>query len=151
MFGLIPFDRRHRGMQSNDAHPFDMDSILENFFNDSVFPSFFANSGQMKVDVRSTEDAYILDADLPGINKDQVKLDIDDDRLTIRVVQDETQEEKNDNYIRRERRQSSLTRSFGLSDVDQEKITAAMENGVLHITLPKLADQKPRGRNIDIT
>lgn len=67
------------------------------------------------------------------------------------VVQDETQEEKNENYIRRERRQSSLVRSFGLNDVDQEKITAIMENGVLHITLPKLTEQKPRGRNIDIT
>lgn len=150
MFGLVPFDRRHRGLQSSENNSLDLNSMFENFFNDAVFPSFYSHSGQMRVDIRETEKAFLLDADMPGVSKNQISLDIDDDRLTIQVSQDEQQEDRQENYIRRERTARTLTRSFGLSNIDQDKIKASLDNGVLHIELPKSDIQKARGRQIEI-
>ena len=150
MFGLVPFDRKHRGLQSSQNSIFDINSVMENFFNDSVFPSFYCNSSQMKVDIRETDDAYWLDADLPGIAKDQVELEVDDDRLTIRVNQSEQKDEKTENYVRRERYQSTMSRSFGLSSVDRDSIKAEMKDGVLHVKLPKADNNTSRGKTIPI-
>jgi HSP20 family protein len=150
MFGLAPYDRRRNQMQPRDSNFFDMDRVLENFFNDSVFPGYFSRSGMMKVDIREEAGAYLLDAELPGVNKENVNIEIEDGRLTISVNQDEQVEDKQENFIRHERRSSSLCRSFDLDNIDSEKISAKMENGVLSLRLPKLEPEKQKSRKIDI-
>ena len=154
MSGLIPFDKKKNGIQrknDNLIDLFDVDRVFENFFNDTVFPSHFSNSGQMRVDIKENDKEYILEADLPGVNKEDINLEVHDDRLTISVKKDEKEEEKKDNYLRKERRTSSMTRSFYIESIISDKITAKYENGVLTLLLPKKEETKPKGRKIDIS
>lgn len=151
MSGLIPW--KNSGVQKrNDSllNFFDMDRVFDNFFNDSVFPSHFSNSGHMKVDISENEKEYILEAELPGVKKDEINLEVNDDRLTITVNRDEKTEEKKDNYLRRERRTSSMIRSFSLENVASDKITAKHDNGILTLVLPKKEEVTVKGRKIDI-
>ncbi|MCX7841632.1 MAG: Hsp20/alpha crystallin family protein [Clostridia bacterium] len=151
MFGLVPFERKGRGLQRRNGDYFDIDSIFENFFNDAVLPSFFSKSNQMRVDISENDKEYILEAELPGVKKEEINLEVHDDRLTISVNRDESNEERKDNYLRRERRTSSMVRSFSIENVVSDKITAKHENGILTLVLPKKEETKPKGRKIDIS
>jgi HSP20 family protein len=104
----------------------------------------------MKVDIRETKDAYILEADLPGIKKDQIHLDVEQDRLLISVEADENFETKSEGYICRERRSGRIARSFPLANIDADNITASLENGTLTVNMPKKNKEMPSGRRIDI-
>lgn len=150
MFGLTPYNTRRNQMQNRNNSLFDIDRVFENFFNDSVFPSYYKQSGLMKVDIKDDGDSYLLEAELPGIKKENINIDVEDGNLTISVNQDEQTEEKNDNYICRERRACSMRRSFSLDSIDTEKISAKMDNGLLTLRLPKVEPSKPAGRKVEI-
>jgi len=147
MFGLVPF---RSGAVGRRRDLWDIDSIFENFLNDSMFPALYANSGQMKVDVKENAEEFVVEADIPGANKDQINLEIDENKLTISVDRQEEKEDKNGNYIRKERRYSSITRSFAVDNIVPEKATAKFENGVLRITLPKRQQEPRQNRKIAI-
>jgi len=145
MFDLVPF-RSQLGRSL-----WDMDSIFDNFFKDSMlFPGVFINPNYMKVDIRENEKEYILDAELPGVNKKDIQLDIDDNYLTISVNFDEEVKEENEKYIRRERRMSSMKRSFALDNVIADQATAKFEDGVLTIRLPKKQTGLSTNKRIEI-
>ena len=149
MFDIAPFTRRNSGIQKyNDL--FDMENFFEGFFNDRLFPTLYKHSAQMKVDIKENENEYILEAELPGIKKEEVNLQIDDDRLTISVQKNEQTEDEKDNYIHKERSYSSMTRSFGIANVDTEKVNAKYENGVLLVALPKKQPKTIKGKQIEI-
>ncbi len=150
MFGLVPFEKRRNQLQTRDPGLFDIDRVFENFFNDSVFPTMYSRSGMMKVDISEEDDRYILEADLPGIRKEQVSVELEDDRLTISVNYEDEEEEKSKNYVRRERRVCSMVRSFNAADVDGEAIEAAMTDGVLRLVLPKKEPDQQKRKSIQI-
>lgn len=112
-------------------------------FND-MMDSFFRtginrlSEGAFKLDVEKTEDAYIVTADMPGIKKENVALDVENDCLTITVSQTSDHEEKNEekHYLHRERSVMNASRQIYLEGVDEEGIKAQMDNGVLTVTLP---------------
>lgn len=143
MFDLMPFSRKDTRLQSRKYAEFDLENMFENFFNDKLFPSLYANSGQMRVNIKENEKEFFVEAEIPGFNKEEINIEIEDDRLTITAETNEKTEEKSDRYIRRERKYNSLTRSFALSDIVKENITAKFENGILFLTLPK--EEKARG------
>lgn len=149
MFDLVPFARKNTGIQRN-KYLFDIDDILENFFSDRIFPSLYKNSSQMKVDIKENEKEFVLEVELPGIKKDEVNIEIDEGRLTISVQKDEQKEDKKENYIRRERSYSSMTRSFDISNVETDAVNAKFENGLLYIILPKKQQEEIKGRKIEI-
>ncbi|HNX28745.1 MAG TPA: Hsp20/alpha crystallin family protein [Syntrophomonadaceae bacterium] len=149
MFDLTPFGRRNSLAQRN-RNLFDIDDVFESFFNDRFFPTLYSNSAQMKVDIKETEKEYVLEAELPGISKDEVKVEIDDDRITITAQKNEQAEEEKDNYIRKERSYRAMTRSFAIHDIDAENIKAKYDNGILCITLPKQEQKSVKGKQIDI-
>lgn len=154
MSSLVPFDRKRNGIQKNYLSLFDlfdMDKAFDNFFNDSILPSNFYRGDQMKVDIKENDKEYILEAELPGVNKEDIGIEIQDDRLTISINKDESKEEKNENYVRKERRSSRMVRSFTFDNILNDKITAKHENGILTLVLPKREDNKPKGRKIDIS
>ena len=84
-----------------------------------------------------------------GFDKGDININVDGNRLTIIAEHSVSEEESKDNYIRKERKYGSFTRSFDVSDIETEKIEADYKNGVLTLNLPK-KDSKPSGRRIDI-
>jgi len=147
MFSLVPF---RSGNVDRRKNPWDMGSIFEDFFKDSMFPTLYENSGQMKVDIRENAQNFVVDAEIPGAKKDEINLEIDDNMLTISVNHSEEVNDEKDNYIRKERRSSSMTRSFAVENIIPDKATAQFENGVLTITLPKREEHTRKSRKISI-
>lgn len=143
MFGLVPFQRSFHQVPKT---LFDVDSLFESFFNAPVFPEFFRNSTDLKVDIRDAEKEYILEADLPGLKKEDLHVEFKDNLLTIAVEKNEEIKEEKESYLRRERRMQSIVRSFAFDQVDDEGIKAQYENGVLKVTLPKKEVQEKKHR-----
>ncbi len=144
-FGLVPFRRGNRL-----SRPY---SLADSFFNDDFFKGFFANTAalsRMSVDVKDEKDKYVLEAELPGAKKEDIKIDIDNGILTLSAqIGNETNEEK-DNYVYRERRYGSVCRSFSLDNIDDEKIKAEYKDGILTIDMPKKEPEKKLTKSIDI-
>ena len=141
MFGMIPFDR-------DDDNFF---SIFDNFER-----KFFGNSNAslpaFRTDIRDAGDRFVLDAELPGFQKEDIKLDVKDGILTITAEHKEDSDKKDEkgNYLRRERRYGSFSRSFDITGIDEAGITAAYNNGVLELNLPKAQPVVPEARRIAI-
>lgn len=118
------------------------------------FGSFFGASAlsQFRTDVTDEGDHYLLEADLPGFEKKDITLDIQNDTLTVRAERKSKVEEKDkkDKVIRMERFYGSYSRSFDISGVDTDKIKAKYVDGVLRLTLPKLEQRLPEGRRLEI-
>lgn len=132
MSELTPYHQREIGLNK----PFNLfDSFLANFYNDAFMPSFY--SGQMKVDIKENEKNYIIEAELPGIKKEDIGIALDNNLLTISVEQKVEVNEENEHYIRKERRYGTTRRSFAVDNIDEDKISAKYENGILSLVLPK--------------
>lgn len=146
MFELIPFDRTMRHMASFD--PFrEMDNLERSFFGSaSNVVSVF------RTDVSDTGDAYKLESELPGFNKDDIKINIENDCLTISAERklDTTDEDKKKNFVKRERFYGSYSRSFDVTGIDVDGIEAAYTDGVLTLTLPKKKEEIPASRRLEI-
>jgi HSP20 family protein len=99
----------------------------------------------LRTDIRETDDAYLLETEMPGVKKEDIELIREDDVLTIAVKAKEP--ENADGYVKRERVYGELKRGFVLKNIDGATISAKLENGVLFITLPK---QKRESGRIDI-
>jgi len=144
MFELIPFDRRNRNISFYD--PFRAFDELER--------SFFGGSNNVvnafRTDVTDTGDAYKLEAELPGFNKDDIKIDIENDCLTISAERKLDNEEKKHNYVKRERFYGSYSRSFDVSGINVDGIEAAYTDGVLCLTMPKKVEAVPASRRLEI-
>ena len=143
MFEIIPFTRRNNNASVYD--PFEAFNEMEKrFWGDS-------SASILKTDVKDNGDSYELIADLPGFNKEDIKIDLDDDRLTISAARhSEAEEKKDNNYIRIERSYGSYSRSFDVSGINTDEIGAKYENGVLTLTLPKLTEKVETSRSIEI-
>ena len=113
-------------------------------------PSAFANT---KIDWKETPDAHVFKADLPGVNKEQVKVEVEEGRvLQISGEKKKENEEKNDKWHRIERSQGKFLRRFRLPEnAKVEEVKASMDNGVLTITVPKVEEKQPKVKPIDIS
>ncbi|HCS75972.1 MAG TPA: Hsp20/alpha crystallin family protein [Clostridiales bacterium] len=149
MFGLTPYNRRNTDVE-RQRDSFSADSWVDNFFKSFFDPFQYGNQGRMKVDIKENDKDYVIEADLPGVNKDDVQIELRNDILTIGVKQNEVKEEERDNYICKERRTSSMSRSFKVDNVEAKDIKAKFDNGVLAITLPKSEKEKKNQYRIDI-
>ena len=141
MFGMIPFDRR-------DDNLFDIfDNFEKKFFGNTnaTLPAF-------RTDIRDQGDKFLLEAELPGFNKEDISLELKDGILTIKAEHKENSDQTDDKgqYLRRERRYGSFARSFDVSGIDETAITAAYNNGILELTLPKQVPVTPETRQIAI-
>ena len=117
--------------------------IPKSFFLDDDFDNFFfpdisgVRRNDMKCDIYEKDNNYHIEMDIPGFDKEDVEIEVDEGRLTIKASKSSDSKEEDKNYIRRERSYGEYQRSFVLGDVDTDKIEAKFEKGMLMITLPK--------------
>ena len=117
MFGLVPFKfnngENSRGLSIND--------MFNDFFNDDML-SEFNSGGSFKTDIKETPEEYVVHAELPGVKKEDINIDYNNNYLSISATRNNENEEKKDNYIRRERSYGSVSRGFYINNVDKNLI-----------------------------
>ena len=130
----------------------DFDRIFDSMFTHDSPRLSLAQSCMPAVDVTETETEFLLSADMPGLDKKDVSIDIHDGVITIKGESAIDNEKSTDDYRIRERQLGSFNRSFRLPDnVNEVKVAAKFKNGVLKITLPKTKKVLPEGRRIKIS
>ena len=144
MFELIPFDRRNHRVSVYD--PFRAFDEMERAFFGSQQPSVYS----FRTDVTDTGDSYKLEAELPGFKKEDIKIDIENDCLTISAERHENKDEQKPNFVKRERLYGSYSRSFDVSGIDVDRISAAYTDGILSLELPKKVETPPASRRLEI-
>lgn len=137
MAGLVPFNRRRSDVLSAGFDSFQ--HMLDDFFADGWPFRRNLMADTFKVDVQDNKTEYLIEAELPGAKKEDISISLNEGRLNISVNRDETFEEKEKNYIHKERRYTSMSRNIMLGDADATGIKAKLDNGVLCITVPKKA------------
>jgi HSP20 family protein len=143
MFELTPFVRRQSILNYD---PFrELENIGRDFFGSGECMRF-------RTDIKDTGKAYELEAELPGFSKEDIKIDVEGDYLTVSAEHKENKEEKDakGNYIRRERYYGSFSRSFDISGVNPEGISASYQDGVLKLVMPKQEAKIPSARRLEI-
>ena len=139
MYTIMPYRRHHE-----IASP-----MFNDLFNDRFFRSFFnmddmVGSAGFRVDVKDSGNAYVLEAELPGVRQEDINLSVDNDALTISADINAEKKEEKDTYLYSERRSGHVSRTFSLEGVDQDQISAAYQDGVLKVNLPKAKPEEPR-------
>lgn len=118
-----------------------MDLMPRKFYLDDIFDDFISSRKEqnMKCDIYEKGGDYHIEMDIPGFTKEEISVETKDGYLTISALKnEETKDEgKDKNYIRRERVYGKYERTFYLGDLDEDKIDAKFENGMLKITVPK--------------
>ena len=139
MFELMPFGR-------NDLYrPFrELENLERSFFSGKELGGF-------KTDIKDTGDAYVLEADLPGVKREDVNVDVNDGVLTISAEWNtEKKENRQHGYVINERRSGRASRSFTLENVKEDEISAEYKDGVLRLTMPKINETEKSPRRIEI-
>lgn len=152
---LVPFNRKNRNVADTTSNnPFNM---IDDFFNDAFrnFP-FSRNpmTDPFKMDVKETDNKYLVEAELPGTKKEDIDITLNDEgRLTISVNREEKIDEKDEDntYIHRERRYDSMQRSLFLANAKSDDVNAKLEDGLLIINVGKDKQAiKDNSRKIEI-
>jgi HSP20 family protein len=130
----------------------DMESRLGRLFNNWPVEPEQAGLGWVPaVDLHETEDAYILEADLPGMKKEDIQLSITEDVVTLKGERKEQSEKKSEGFHRVERLYGSFQRSFRIpGGIDSKSVDARFDSGVLKVTLPKPEERKPRQIDVQV-
>lgn len=147
MAGLVPFNRKNTGAMSTGFD--DFQNMLDDFFTDGwpIRRSLAADT--FKVDVEDRGNEYSVEAELPGVEKKDIAIQMEEKRLTISVKKSDEVEEKKKNYIHKERRYCSMSRNIFLADASSEGIKAKLTDGVLSVTVPK-REPEASGQSIEI-
>ncbi len=147
MFELRPYRRN----QMSTWNPFsEMEDMERRFFGND----FFSTRGleAFKTDITDEGDHFDLKADLPGFKKEDIRLDLSGDTLTINAERHSEHERKEHQgkYVCCERSYGSYSRSFDMTGIDVDGIQAYYDGGVLNLKLPKRTEERPQGRQITI-
>ncbi|HIU64367.1 MAG TPA: Hsp20 family protein [Candidatus Avacidaminococcus intestinavium] len=134
MRNLVPFNKR-----KDELLPIGFQNMLDDFFADG-WPFTRSLAGDtFKIDIKENDNEYTIDAELPGITKEEVFLSFEDGTLKLGFNKEEVKDESTDHYIHKERRSSSALRNIYLKDATAEGIKARLDNGVLNVIVPKKA------------
>jgi HSP20 family protein len=117
---------------------------MPDIFDDDFFPAVTGSNNSMPaVNIRENEKSYVIDLAIPGMDKKDLKIDINEDVLTISSETKSENEDSRDGYKRKEFSYSSFSRSFSIPEnVEREKIEANYKDGILSVALPKQKEEK---------
>ncbi|KAK9727252.1 hypothetical protein RND81_05G268700 [Saponaria officinalis] len=147
------------GRKTNVFDPFSLDTwdpfegVLSSALTNVPSARETTQFATTRVDWKETPEAHVFKVDLPGLKKEEVKVEVEEGRiLQISGERSKEQEEKNDKWHRIERSSGKFLRRFRLPEnTKMEEVKAGMENGVLTVTVPKVEQKKPEVKTIDIT
>ena len=145
MLERTPVRRRER----NNRRHTPLERTMEEFMK-TPFKMFNWNENMsFRTDIKEKHDAYMIEAELPGVDREDVNIELDNDLLIINVDKDYREEDEWD-YIREERNYGKYRRSFHIENIDEEGITAEFEQGILQVYLPKEEPSKSKRKTIEI-
>jgi len=149
---------RYEGADS--AHPLgslhrELDRIFDDWWERGGFSprSFLGTDGFLRptVDISESDDRYTIRVEVPGVEKNDVKVDVQDDRLIVRGEKKREHEDKDENYHRVEQSYGSFQRVLTLPpDADPEDVKAKCRNGVLTLTVKRTEEPSSSGRRIEV-
>ena len=121
-----------------------MNLVTRDPFFGSLFDDLFETkkSSIMKSDIYEKEGKYVIEVDVPGFNKDEVKVDYENGYLTIIARKEEEKKSEEKNYIKRERYYGEQSRSYYIGDIVEKDIKAKFEDGILKVSFPKEEKKK---------
>ncbi len=140
MFNLLPFYRNERNSLLN----------LERSFFGDFFIDILNSRDVFKTNIKENDKEYILEAELPGFSKGDIQIEIKDDILNIKAQHKEDKEDNTNDFLRRERYCGIFQRSFHIPNINEDKINAEYNNGILKLTLPKNEQTKSNTKKIEI-
>ena len=127
-----------------------MNLIPRRLYLDDIFDDFLiSGTNNLKCDIYEKDNTYFVEADIPGFKKEDIKIEAEDGYLTISISKEDSKDEENKNYIRRERYASSYKRQFYLGNIDEDNIKAEFKEGTLKILVPK-KENLPNIKKIEI-
>lgn len=145
---LVKFNNRPSGKNFNNLMDDFFATVPSIFRDDFVTPNLRSFT---PVNVKETENEYVLEVVAPGFQKEDFKISLDNNTLTVSAEKKEETENKNERTIRKEYKQQSFSRSFTIDDtIDGESIVAKYLNGVLTLNLSKKQPVKPPVKQITI-
>ncbi|MBP3283901.1 MAG: Hsp20/alpha crystallin family protein [Clostridia bacterium] len=140
MYNLVPWENRNGSVFDYLDH-----------WEKNLWEGLSGATNSFKTDIIDKGDKYLLQAELPGFEKKDIYIDIDGDYLTIQAEKDDSKEyDETDKVIKKERYYHSYARSFRVSGVEKDKITAEYKNGVLEMALPKTEMKHEGGTQIEV-
>lgn len=151
MFALRPYRKNDYEVYN----PFrEIEELERTFFGEPFFANWNEDRAlSFRTDISDNGDSYLLEAELPGFDKKDIKLDLSGNTLTITANHKSEKKEKegeNGKYLRVERFCGEYRRSFDISEINTDAISAKYENGVLSLTLPKKQPSLPESRQLEI-
>ncbi len=130
--------------------------LLESLFNPDLVKDFVSGDllneigVNIRADIKENDSEYIVEAELPGVNKEEIVVEFKEDVLTITAQKQKDLEEEKENYVRRERKHGKVSRSFYVQNINVEAINADYKDGILKVILPKLQESPPDSHRIEI-
>jgi len=136
MFELMPFGKRREDTFGQLMRTF------QDTFNEELFAPFKSSMMSFKTDVKETESAYLVEAELPGFQKDDIEISYEGPYLTIKAVRKESSsvEDADQHIVRKERHYGEYVRRFHVQNIAEDQITASLKDGILKLEIPKQPD-----------
>ena len=130
----------------------EVDSIIGSFYNRGWNLPARDNDWVPPVDVKELNDSYLLSADIPGLTRSDIKVNIDKNVLSISGEKNLEMNDNNGDYYYRERKYGVFSRTFNLPEsIDQDKVSASFKNGTLEVSLPKHENVVSKDRQIKVS
>ena len=119
--------------------------LPRSYYLDDLFDNFLSSEdSKMKCDIYESEGKYHIEMDIPGFNKDEIKIECNKGNIVITAEKKDEEKEEDKKYLRRERVYGKYQRSFYLGDIVEDEIEASFDNGILHIVVPKLEEKETK-------
>lgn len=134
MASMVPYDRYTRALSN---WPF---NEIDRFF-DAPFAALSSGNTGFKMNVEDAGDKYVVTAELPGVKRDEIDVELNEGRLSVSVDKKESDEEKGKNYLYKESGEWSATRGVYLKDAAISGLSAKLEGGILTVNVPKQVEK----------
>jgi HSP20 family protein len=146
MFDLMPFRKKNEDVVRH------LVNSINDVFNEDFFAPLRSHIHQFRTDIHDKGDAYLIEAELPGFNKENIEIDYSNHYLTIKATRKHEEEDRKDTQIlRSERSYGEFVRRFYVENIQYEHIKAKFEDGVLMLEVPKKEQDEPVRKKIEIS